>query len=49
VQLPTGARQIELRFTSPRFERGKAITLLVLALSMAAVAAGLVLERRRRA
>ena len=49
VQLPTGAREIELRFTSPRFERGKAITLLVLALSVAAVAAGLVLERRRRA
>ena len=49
VALPAGAREIELRFTSPRYETGKAITLLALAVSALAALGGLVLERRRRA
>lgn len=48
VPLAAGARSVELQFTSPRYERGKAITVGVLLLSVALVGAGLVSDRRRR-
>ena len=48
VVLPTGATHVELTFTSPAFERGKMVTLIALALSIIGIAAGLVLDRRRR-
>jgi hypothetical protein len=47
VPLPAGAREISLRFTSPRYEAGRSITLAVLGLSALAVVGGLVLGRRR--
>jgi hypothetical protein len=49
VALPTGARQVELTFTSPRYELGKAITLAAVALATLALAGGVVLGRRPRA
>jgi hypothetical protein len=47
VGLPAGARNIELTFTSPRYERGKLITLLVLLAGAGAMIAGFMMERRR--
>jgi hypothetical protein len=48
VALPAGARRVELTFTSPRYETGKVITLLAVALATLALAGGVVLARRRR-
>jgi hypothetical protein len=47
VPLTTGARSVELRFTSPRYERGRAITVGVLLLATLLTGAGLVSDRRR--
>jgi hypothetical protein len=47
VGLPSGARTIELLFTSPRYNRGKGITIAVVLLSFALVAAGAAFDRRR--
>jgi hypothetical protein len=47
VALPAGARTVELQFTSPRYERGRAVTLAALALSAGLIGAGLLAERRR--
>jgi len=49
VELPAGARSIRLRFVSPAYEAGKTTTILALIIAFAALAAGIVLERRRRA
>jgi hypothetical protein len=48
VTLPAGARSVELRFTSPRYERGRLITVAALLGSAALVAVGAVSDRRRR-
>ena len=48
VPLPAGARQVALTFTSPRYERGRLLTLLAVGASVAAALGGLVLERRAR-
>ena len=48
VVLPPGATRVELTFTSRAYERGKMLTLLALALSIGAIAAGIVVVRRRR-
>lgn len=48
VVLPAGATRVELTFTSPAYERGKMLTLLALGLSVIAIAAGMVVGRRRR-
>jgi hypothetical protein len=48
VGLPTGARSIELRFRSPTYERGRAITLASLFAASMMLVAGLVVVRRRR-
>lgn len=47
VPLPAGARVVDLQFTSPRYERGKLVTLAVLGLSVLLVAAGVAVDRRR--
>lgn len=47
VPLNEGARRIELRFTSPAFERGKLVTLLALLAAAIWAAAGTFLQRRR--
>jgi hypothetical protein len=48
VPLPAGARSVELAFTSPRYERGKALTIAVLLLASGLVVAGLAIDRRTR-
>lgn len=47
VELPTGARRIELAFASAPYETGKAITWVAIVLSILALAAGWIMERRR--
>ncbi len=47
VELPAGAKQVELTFRSARYESGKSITLAALALGLVAMLAGVVLDRRR--
>ena len=49
VPLPAGARRIELTFTSASFERGKLITLAALGLSLLAIGAGVLVQRRQHA
>jgi hypothetical protein len=49
VELPAGARSIELVFTSPTYERGKAITWLAIAIGILMLAAGVWRDRRRLA
>ena len=48
VALPAGARQVELTFHSPPYERGKLITLFALAAAAALVGWGWFAERSRR-
>lgn len=48
VPLPAGARTVELRFTSPRYERGRAVTLAALGAALVLVVGGLLADRRRR-
>lgn len=47
VQLPTGARNIELTFRSAPYERGRLITLIALVMALLLVAFGIVRERGR--
>jgi len=49
VALPAGARNVSLRFTSPRYVTGLLVSALAVGLSFAAFAAGLVADRRRGA
>lgn len=49
VELPAGARSVRLRFVSPAYETGKTTTIVALILAFAALAAGIVVDRRRRA
>jgi uncharacterized membrane protein YfhO len=48
VVLPAGATHVDLTFSSPAYKRGKSLTLLALAFSIVAIAAGVVGDRRRR-
>ena len=48
IGVPAGARAVELTFTSPRYETGKAISLLILALGTLGALGGVVLDRRAR-
>ena len=49
VELPSGARSIELIFTSPAYERGKTITWLAIAIGILMLGAGVWRDRRRLA
>ena len=49
VELPAGARKVELRFTSAPFETGKTVTLWALLLATAWWAVGAILGKVRRA
>jgi hypothetical protein len=49
VELPTGARSIELNFTSPTYEKGKVITWVAIALGFLMLGAGVWRDRRRLA
>ena len=47
VELPAGARSIELNFTSPSYQRGKVITWIAIAVGLLMLGAGLWRDRRR--
>jgi hypothetical protein len=47
VELPQGARSIELVFTSPSYERGKTITWVAIAIGVLMLGAGIWRDRRR--
>ena len=49
VELPAGARTIELNFTSPTYEKGKAITWVAIVLGFLMLGAGVWRDRRRLA
>ena len=49
VPLPTGARQVELRFTSASFQKGKLITLVAIGLTLLMFIGGIVIDRRTTA
>jgi hypothetical protein len=49
VPLPTGATRVDLRFTSPTYEKGKTITLAAIGLAVLLLAGGVVLDRRTTA
>jgi hypothetical protein len=48
VPLPAGASRVSLDFTDAAYQRGKLVSLVALALALALVGAGALLERRRR-
>lgn len=48
VPLPTGARRVDLTFEQASYRLGRTLTLIAMALSVAMVAGGVVLERRAR-
>ena len=48
VELPAGARQVELRFASAPYETGEGVTLASAGLAMLLIAGGAVADRRRR-
>jgi hypothetical protein len=47
VVLPAGAREVQLSFTDPAYEKGKTVTLIALLVTLLAIAAGVVVDRRR--
>jgi hypothetical protein len=49
VELPQGARRIELEFTSPTYQKGKTITWIAIALGFLMLGAGIWHDRRRLA
>jgi hypothetical protein len=49
VELPSGARSVELNFTSPSYQRGKVITWIAIAVGLLMLAAGVWRDRRRLA
>jgi Bacterial membrane protein YfhO len=49
VELPTGARSVELDFTSPSYQRGKRITWIAIVFGFLILAAGTWRDRRRLA
>jgi hypothetical protein len=49
VELPAGARSIELNFTSPSYQKGKVITWIAIALGFLMLGAGVLRDRRRLA
>jgi uncharacterized membrane protein YfhO len=49
VELPAGARSVQLLFTSPAYERGKVITWLAILLGLLMLGAGAWRDRRRLA
>jgi hypothetical protein len=47
VQLPEGARSVELSFSSPAYARGKVITLIALTVALLLIGMGVFAERRK--
>ncbi|MEP6835245.1 MAG: hypothetical protein ABJB74_17800 [Gemmatimonas sp.] len=49
LALPPNARDVQLRFASAPYERGKLITIIALLLSLGAIVAGVLVDRKRSA
>lgn len=49
IALPAGARKVELRFESPRYELGRLITLVSIGIALAAIVLGLLMPAPRTA
>ena len=49
IPLAVGARRVELSFSDPVYARGKLVTLIALAVTVAVIGGGVLVERRRRA
>jgi uncharacterized membrane protein YfhO len=47
VELPAGARNVSLRFTSPSYERGKVVTWIAILIGLVMLVVGLWRDRRR--
>jgi hypothetical protein len=47
VELPQGARSVELEFTSPAYQKGKTVTWIAILIGVLALAAGFWRDRRR--
>ena len=47
VELPAGARKINLAFTSAAYETGKTVTWIALLIGLIVLGGGIVMERRR--
>ena len=47
VPLPAGARDVQLRFVDKSYETGKLVTIIAVLAAIAAIVAGVVIERRR--
>lgn len=47
VELPAGARKIDLAFTSAPYETGKTVTWIAIVIALVGLAAGVFMERRR--
>jgi hypothetical protein len=47
VALPAGAKTIQLRFVDEAYQKGKLLTMVALAIAIAAWGIGFVVERRR--
>jgi len=47
VELPEGAKSIELEFTSPTYQTGKTVTWIAILIAVATLAAGVWSDRRR--
>lgn len=48
VQLPAGARAVELRYDDPAYEKGKVVTIAAVLLSILAILGGVLSSRQRR-
>jgi uncharacterized membrane protein YfhO len=46
VALPAGAREVQLRFTDPGYGIGRMLTFIAIAIAVAGIVAGVVLDRR---
>jgi len=49
VELPQGARNVELTFTSPAYQQGKTVTWIAILVGVVLLAAGAWTDRRRLA
>ena len=49
LALPANAKDVQLRFTSAPYERGKLVTIIALLVSLGAIVAGKLVDRKHSA